>query len=30
MAGNGLKLMQDVAKRVAASKGFDRIMEKVG
>ena len=30
MAGNGLKLAQDVFKRLVSSKGFDRVMDKVG
>jgi hypothetical protein len=29
MAGNGLKLAQDILKRLASSKGFDRVMDKV-
>jgi hypothetical protein len=30
MAVNGLKLAQDVFKRLISSKGFDRVMDKVG
>jgi hypothetical protein len=30
MASNGLKLLQDIFKRLATSKGFERVMDKVG
>jgi hypothetical protein len=30
MAGNGLKVARDLFKRVITSKGFDRVMNKVG
>jgi hypothetical protein len=30
MASNGFKLAQDMFKLLASSKGFDRVMDKVG
>jgi hypothetical protein len=30
MAGSGLKVAQDVFKRILSVKGFDRVMDKVG